>query len=382
MKRRLENTLREDLDSRIVLLSGPRQVGKTTLSKMLFERFDYLNHDLAEHRIAIRERSWDRAKDLVILDELHKQRSWKGWLKGVYDVEGNRPRLLVTGSARLDIVRKMGDSLAGRFFAHRLHPLDLKELGSELPPQEALATLLRVGGFPEPFLNGTERFHGRWRRSHLDIVLRQDLVDVEAVRDIQSIETLVELLRRRVGSTVSMSSLARDLERDPKTIKRWLGLLENLYIVFRVAPFHRNIARSLLKEPKVYFYDTALVEDPAARLENLTACSLKKELDRLEDSSGARCALHYLRTKEGKDLDFAICLEQRIVLLLEVKTADASPSHAFDHFSKFLPTARKVQLVATLDRERTYPNKVEVRGLAPFLAQLEVDKMSSSTTTS
>lgn len=373
MRRSLENALREDLESRIVLLSGPRQVGKTTLSKMLYEHFDYLNHDFADHRLAIKERSWDRAKDLVILDELHKMRSWKGWLKGVFDVEGARPRLLVTGSARLDLVRKMGDSLAGRFFAHRLHPFDLKELRGQMAADEALATLLRVGGFPEPLLNGTQRFHGRWRRSQLDIVLRQDLVDIEAVRDIQSIETLVELLRRRVGSTVSMSSLARDLERDPKTIKRWVALLENLYVIFRVTPYHRSIARSLLKEPKFYFFDVALVEDPAARLENVVACSLRKELDHLEDTAGTRCALHYLRTKEGKELDFAICLEHDVVLLLEVKSSEASPSPSFKHFGKFLPSARRVQLTASLERERTFPGGVEVRRLARFLSELNLE---------
>lgn len=152
MQRAQEDSIREDLDTRIVLLKGPRQVGKTTLFKRLFERHDYLSHDLAEHRVAIRERSWDRNAELVILDELHKIRSWKSWLKGVWDVEGPRPRLLVTGSARLDLARRVGDSLAGRFFQHRLHPFDLKELRGQVPTEEAFETLMAVGGFPEPFL--------------------------------------------------------------------------------------------------------------------------------------------------------------------------------------------------------------------------------------
>jgi predicted AAA+ superfamily ATPase len=372
MNRYLEDCIRRDLDSRIVLLSGPRQVGKTTLSKMLFNRFDYFNHDLAEHRLAVSEKSWDRGFDLVVLDELHKMKNWKSWLKGVFDVEGARPRLLVTGSARLDISRKVGDSLAGRFFAHRLHPFDLKEIKDQVPAGKAFETLMRVGGFPEPFIKGTEQFHKRWRQSHIDIILRQDLIDLEAVRDIQAVETLVELLRRRVGSPVSMSSLARDLERDSKTVKRWLNLLENLYVIFKVAPHHRNVARSLLKEPKFYFYDNGLVPDSASRLENLVACAFKKELDRLADEKGDDTRLHYLRTKDNRELDFAVFIDGRISSLIEVKTSDDNPSPAFGYFAKFVPAAKKTQLVLNLKREKTYPDGTEIRALIPWLADLEL----------
>lgn len=373
MIRSTEGPIRDDLESRIVLLSGPRQTGKTTLSKQLFDRFDYFNHDLAAHRLAIKERSWDRATDLVILDELHKMRRWKAWLKGIYDVEGVRPRLLVTGSARLDVSRRVGDSLAGRFFQHRLHPLDLKELDGIVPAAEAFETLMRVGGFPEPFLSGTDRFYRRWRRSHIDIILRQDLIDLEAVRDVQAVETLVELLRRRVGSPVSMSSLARDLERDSKTVKRWVTLLENLYVVFRVTPYHRNVARSLLKEPKLYFYDTGLVQgDDGARLENLVACALHKELHRIEDTEGQKTRLHYLRTKDKREIDFAVSVEDRITSMIEVKTADDQPGKAFGYFAGFLPGVRKLQLVSRLEREKTYPDGTEVRGLVPCLTNLDL----------
>lgn len=373
MHRSLEEPLRRDLEARVVLLSGPRQCGKTTLAKMLFERFDYLNHDLADHRQALRERSWDREVELVVLDELHKMRGWKSWLKGVYDVDGVRPRLLVTGSARLDVARKVGDSLAGRFFAHQLHPFDVKELRHQVPPAEAFETMMRVGGFPEPFLAGTERFHKRWRRSHLDIILRQDLVDLEAVRDIPALETLTEMLRRRVGSPVAAGSLARDLERDPKTVKRWLVLLENLHVVFRVSPFHRSVARSLLKEPKFYFYDVGLVpEEGGARLENLVACALRKEIDRLEDEQGERMQLHYLRTKDGREVDFAVAVDGRVVRLIEVKSADVALSKGLAHFARFLSGARRTQLVATLDRERSYRDGAEVRSLVPWLASLDL----------
>ena len=154
MERCLKNNILDDLEKKIVLLTGPRQSGKTTLSKMLSHNFDYLNFDNPEHRLGFMERSWDRSKDLIIFDELHKLKNWKSWLKGIYDTEGVPPRIIVTGSAKLDTYRKVGDSLAGRFFQFRLHPLDLKEIKKIENPdnlQAVLDRLLEIGGFPEPY---------------------------------------------------------------------------------------------------------------------------------------------------------------------------------------------------------------------------------------
>jgi uncharacterized protein len=365
--------IRDDLRSKIVLVSGPRQSGKTTLARSIAEDHEYVNFDYAPHRLIVKERSWDRKKQLVVFDELHKMRGWKAWLKGIYDVEGVRPGLLVTGSARLEAARKGAESLAGRFFLHRLHPLDVKEVSGTVEPDEALERIVSVGGFPEPFLRNDQAFYGRWKASHTDMILRQDLRDLEAVRDIVAIETLVEMLRSRVGSTVSYASLARDLERDGKTIKRWLGILENLYVVFPVRPYHRNVARSLLKEPKFYFYDCGQVQgDPGARLENACACALLKEVHRAADEEGRSLALHYLRDKEGREVDFAVLERGRPAFLVEVKHADDVPSPSLSHFASFLPGCSRVQVVRELGREKTYPDGTEVRRAARWLAKLSL----------
>lgn len=136
----------ESLDQKIVLLTGPRQTGKTTLAKHLYPQFDYFNFDAIEHRQVLNEKTWDRKKPLVIFDELHKKNKWKQWLKGIYDVEGNRPRLLVTGSANLETYRKVGASLAGRYFSFHLHPLDLKEVKGIYPLDDAFRRLWECGG--------------------------------------------------------------------------------------------------------------------------------------------------------------------------------------------------------------------------------------------
>ncbi|MFZ4618343.1 MAG: ATP-binding protein [Rectinemataceae bacterium] len=373
MERSVKAQILKDMSSKIILISGPRQAGKTWLSKSLAPDYDYLTYDDPGHRIRLRERSWDRQKPLVILDELHKMSEWKAYLKAVFDVDGIPPALVVTGSARLDAFRKVGDSLAGRFFAHRLHPFDVRELASQMEPDETLARILKVGGFPEPFLANDEVFYARWRRTHLDVILRQDLLDLVTITDILGIETLIELLRSRVGSPISYANLGADLQKDPKTIKVWLGLLENLHVIFAVRPWHRNIARAILKEPKYYFHDTGQVKTGGgARLENAVACSLRKELDFLEDTRGLECALHYLRNKEGKELDFAVVQAGRLSHCFEVKAGDSSRSPSFAAFGEAIQDAKRIQLVGSLSDGRTYPDGLEIRDAATYLADLDL----------
>ena len=373
MNRSLAESIRKDLEKKIVLLTGPRQSGKTTLSKMITRSYDYFNWDYPEHRIEMQRKSWDRLKNLIIFDELHKKKNWKSWIKGIYDVEGIPPQYLVTGSARLDISRKAGDSLAGRFFLHHLHPFDIKEVVFTLDAEDALRRIMTVSGFPEPFLNDDEQFYRRWKRTHTDTILRQDLLDLESVREISTIETLIELIRRNVGTPVSYMSLARDLERDPKTIKNWLRYLENLYIIFPVRPHHRNVARSILKEPKYYLYDTAQVSSgDGAKLENLVACALLKELHRIQDCFGNAVSLNYLRTKEGKEIDFAVVIDGTVKNLIEVKSTDDTPSGNFKTFLKYFPDARSTQLVRSMQRDKTYPDGLEIRNAANWLMDLDL----------
>lgn len=374
MKRYLAEPLLQELHNKILLLTGPRQCGKTTLSRMLLPEYQYINYDLAEHRVLLKEKSWDRKLPLVIFDELHKMPNWKSWLKGIYDVEGLPPALLVTGSAKLSAFRKTGDSLAGRHFQFRLHPLDMKEAlaCTELDRSDIFSRLMTVGGFPEPFLKGSKTYYNRWKRSHIDLILKEDLLTLTAVRDLQSMETLIELLRSRVGSPVSASSLARDLQKSPATIQNWLKLLEELYVVFRINPFHRNVARAILKEPKYYFYDNAMVQgDEGAVLENLVACSLLKEIHRVVDVEGGQFDLHYVRDKDGYELDFLVTRDKRPHLLIEVKWRDDSLS---PNFRKLLSHARvpRIQLVGELEHAKSWPDGERLEAARDFLADFRL----------
>lgn len=370
LQRSIERSIQDDLETKIVLLSGPRQVGKTSLSRCLFpESQVYLNFDQVTDRAIIRNQTWDRAKDFLILDEIHKWRHWKRWLKGVFDTEGIRPRILVTGSARMDVFRKGGDSLAGRHFHYRLHPLSISEVGSS-DSEATLTRMLALGGFPEPFLRGSETWSMKWRRSHLDRIIREDLLDLESVRNLKGVELLVDLLAERVGGTISFSSLARDLEVSPHTVKHWVEVLERLYVIFIVPPYSKNLARGLLKEPKIFFYDTGRVSGAAAKFENLVACHLLKRCHYLEDVEGQRCALHYVRDREKREVDFLTLRNSAPELLVEAKLSDGALSPHLKYFKERIAPKRAVQLVRDLKRE-LMPEGIEIRRAAPWLAGLE-----------
>ncbi|MFK8082480.1 MAG: ATP-binding protein [Granulosicoccus sp.] len=383
LSRYLKPALLGDLGKKILLVTGPRQCGKTTLSQMLDPDYQYLNYDLSEHRLIIRDKTWDRAKNVIILDELHKMDSWKSWLKGIVDVEGMPPALIVTGSARLSAFRKVGDSLAGRHFEFRLHPFDLKEIltMSELSAGESFNRLLKVGGFAEPFLDGTIAFHNRWKRSHIDLILKEDLITLTAVRDIQSIEILIELLRSRVGSPVSANSLARDLGKSPNTIKNWLALLEDLYVIFKIVPWHKNVARALLKEPKYYFYDNGLVMgDEGLRLENLVACALIKNIHFELDAKGEEFSLHYVRNKEGKEVDFVVVKNGEPATLIEVKWNDTAFSKSLRSFfkssDKTTALIKRIQVVGKLTTAQSWPSGDRVEPAIDFLANLDINALA------
>lgn len=371
MKRIYLDHLSKYLDRKIILLSGPRQSGKTTLTKMLFPNFEYVNFDDEEWRKTIKEKSWDRKRSVIIFDEIHKMPKWKQWLKGIYDTEGVRPPIIVTGSARLDAYKKVGDSLAGRYFHYRLHPLDVRELTKlnyELTPEEMIDRLMSVGGFPEPFLEGSKTFYNLWKKTHLDIILRQDLIDLEVVKNIKQIELLIDLLKTKVGSTISYTSLAEDLQVSDKTVKRWLEILENMYVVFKITPYSKNMARATLKQPKYYFYDIARVPDEGSRFENLVAASLLKEVHFRQDCLGEDWSIHFVAKKGNREIDFLIVKDSLPVKLIEVKLSDETPSKNFHLFAQELAGVERVQLVKNLKREKTFPNGIEVRFSGPWLS--------------
>ncbi len=325
MKRIQQTIITKDLNKKMVLLVGPRQAGKTWIAKEIaqtFKRSVYLNYDQILDRKKIQNQSWLPDTQLLVLDELHKMKGWKNYLKGVFDTRQKNMKLLVTGSARLDVYDQVGDSLAGRYFRHRLYPFSLAELKQLSYPLD-MGKLIRRGGFPEPYLEETDIEAKRWRSQYVNSLLSTDVFDVGNIQNIKALRLIFELLRNRVGSPISYQSLAEDVQISPITVKKYIQTLEAIFVIFSVSPFSKNIARSLLKEPKIYFYDTALVEGgEGATLENFVAISLLKSLHYKNDVLGENNKLHYIRTKDGEEVDFSLIKDGKIELLVEVKQSD------------------------------------------------------------
>ncbi|MFC1484975.1 ATP-binding protein [bacterium] len=371
MKRLQKQTIIKDLQKKIIFLVGPRQVGKTWLAKDIGKSYEntlYLNYDSPQDRDIIKNEAWIKSTELLILDELHKMADWKNYIKGVYDTKPDNLKIIVTGSARLDTFRQTGDSLAGRFFCHRLLPFSLAEL-KDSEYGDDINRFIERGGFPEPFLASNDAYAKRWRRQYIDGLIRTDLLDFDQIQNFKAIKLVFELLRRRVGSPISYLSISQDVGVTPNTVKKYIQILEALYIVFSVRPYSKNIARSLLKEPKIYFFDTGLVEgDVGIKLENMVAVSLLKNVYAQTDCKGDLWDLHYMRTKEGKEVDFCVVKNGDLVELIEVKYRDNNINKGLQYFCEKYDF-RGIQLVQELKREKEI-NGIEIRDAKDYLKGL------------
>ena len=226
---------------------------------------------------------------------------------------------------------------------------------------------MKYGSFPEPFLSQSETDSNRWRKQYVSLVLIDDVRQIGDVKDISSMQLLIELLRKRVGSPLSLNSIAGDLEVSTNTVKRYIELLEQMYVVFRVNPYHKNIARAILKEPKIYFYDIGLViGDDGVRFENLMALHLLKHLHFLEDTKGVETKLHYIRDRQRHEVDFYYCeKEEDEGTLLEVKLTKNKPDRNLIYFHERLGK-KATQVVLNIQRELQYGN-IKIVPAATFL---------------
>jgi len=370
--RYLHHWIVEDLRAKMVFIGGPRQVGKTTLVKAIglseYKNPAYLNWDSDPDRKAILASQWSKKSDLIIFDEIHKYRKWKNFIKGEYDVHKEEFHIVVTGSARLDLYQRGGDSMMGRYHYYRLHPFSLAEvLGLQtklvpfkplvfpdhLPP-EASAVLQRLktfGGFPEPFLKKDPRTLRRFHYERMRRLIKQDIRDVGNLRDLSALQILADLLPGKVGSLFSLNSLREDLEVTHKTISHWVEVLERFYYHFRIYPFAHQAVRSLHREPKLYLWDWSQVEDKAARLENLVASHLLKMVHFLQDVEGHRTQLWFLREAAGREVDFLVTNDKKPWFCVEVKESADDISKQLLYFKERLKIPFAYQVMGEARRD-------------------------------
>ncbi len=339
-RRYLQALIEAVLASRkMAFVGGPRQVGKTTLALELLgagateKHPAYFNWDDPRAAARLRRVELPAAEPLLVFDEIHKYARWRNLVKGIYDVEKSERRIVVTGSARLDYYRKGGDSLANRYRYFRLHPFSLREMGADASRVE-LEALLRFGGFPEPLFRQDETELRIWQRDRISRVVRDDLRDLEHVREVSLVEHLVDLLPARVGSPLSVANLANDLQVDHKTVERWLQILENMYVCFRVPPWGMPRIRAVKKERKLYLWDWSPVEDAGPRFENLVAAQLLKYCHFIEDTEGFPMELRYLRDTDRREVDFVVLRKGKPLFAVECKVSDRSADPALWYFAE------------------------------------------------
>jgi uncharacterized protein len=385
---------------KIAFISGPRQVGKTSMSTAILDAsrqpHAYFTWDDDEFRkiwLKQPKRILDEST-LVVFDEIHKDRLWKNRLKGLYDLYKNKVQFIVTGSARLDYYRKSGDSLQGRYFPYRLHPFSLNETpkvprppgkesngsssssqswGGSLETKFDLSSLLELGGFPEPFLGGNSALAQRWRRLHRERMIREDLRDLKEVRDIEQIKNLSLLLDDRIGSTLSYESLRQDLQVSFDTVRSWIELLEAVYFCYRIRPYTKDIKRSIRKEQKPYMFDWSGVVDPGAKFENLIASHLFKSCQAWTDCAYGEFELFYVRDKQKREVDFLVTADKKPYLLVEAKSGSSEITPALRHFTEVLKPKFSIQVVRNSkgEKRRSLSDpKIEVLDVRRFLSRL------------
>lgn len=366
----IENHWREN-HRQMIFLSGPRQSGKTTIGKSLLETAKagfYFNWDNLDHRLLIIEgpqkiaehAGLDQLKDdltMIVFDEIHKFSKWKNFLKGFYDTYEDRVKIIVTGSSKLNVFKKGGDSLMGRYFPYQVHPLTLREtINSKInnddiqnpqkASQDTLSLLMKYGGFPEPFLKANTRFYNQWKKLRQDQMFKEDIRDLSRVQEVTQLELLSQLLQHQSGQLINYSKLAVKIQASVATVKRWCEILAAFYYCFSLRPWTKNVARSLLKEPKIYLWDWALVNPESFRFENLVAVHLFKAVGNWTDRGLGEYRLFFIRDKEKREVDFLISKNDEPWILVEAKLSeDKKLSPTLKHFQSKLNVPYAFQTV-------------------------------------
>lgn len=370
---------------KMAFLSGPRQSGKTTIARMLLEHtgneFTWDDEDFRKTWIRSPAQAVaPREEGPILLDEIHKDPRWKQKLKGVYDTTRNAFPIMVTGSARLDIFRKGGDSLLGRYLPYHVHPFSVGETASPPSPDEIfsrtrptfpLDDLLKLGGFPEPLLGGSEARARRWSRLRRERLVAEDIRDLRNIQSLRTLDLLVDLLPSKIGSLLSINSLRQDLGVAHDTVAAWVDTLSSVYLCFRIKPWSKKISRAIRAEPKLFLFDLTQVPEGGARLENLVALHLLKACDFWTDSAQGEFSLHFIRDRDGNEVDFLLTRDGKPWMLVEVKSNDSHPTTALIKFAANLGTRLNFQVVTRSSMKKTFPDAgVTVISAETFLAGL------------
>jgi hypothetical protein len=374
ISRYIESQVLDDVKRKMVFIGGPRQSGKTTMAKFLCQQAGcdiesrYLNWDASEDRENIITERFPAGSGLLILDEVHKYSRWRQVIKGLFDKRGDELQILVTGSARLDYYRRGGDSLQGRYHFYRLLPLTCAELGAS--SISTIQDLLFYGGFPEQFLSQSEKQTKRWSKEYRSRVIEGDLSRLENVHDVGIIEKMAIRLPDLVGAPLSLNALREYLQVSHQSVSRWMTMLENLYMIFRIYPFGAPKIRAVKKEAKHYHLDWTVVSEKGYRFENLVACHLLKWCFFLQDTEGRETELRYFRDVDKREVDFVITEDGKPIHFIEAKLSGKDSSLSLRYLKNRFPFVTATQVVLNEDVDVITKDGIRICSAHIFLKDL------------
>jgi predicted AAA+ superfamily ATPase len=341
----------------VVVVTGPRQAGKSTFVEHHADiaGLPYFSLDAPQTLRRARENpdAFVRSEPRMIIDEVQREPDLILAIKSVVDRQrpAVRGQFVLTGSANLLMMRRVGDSLAGRAYYLRLWPMTRREqlgLGAagiwdrffdenlvrwldivraEQAPKASWQLCSARGGFPEVTVNEGGLSHGDralWFDGYTTTYLERDLRDLAAVADLGDFQRLMQAAALRIGNLLNQSELGRDIKLPAMTVHRYLNLLETSYQIVRLEPYSVNRTKRLIKTPKLYWNDPALAlhlghsggeaEPSGAHFENLVFCDLLA----WRDMHVPRAAITYWRTASGHEVDFVLEFKRQL-LGVEVK---------------------------------------------------------------
>lgn len=333
----------------VLLVTGPRQSGKTHLCKHLFPDYEYVNlEDLSSRAFAVAdpERFLQQHGNPLIIDEAQNV---PDLLSAIQVRVDNNPKLryIITGSCNFTLMRTITQSLAGRVAMFTLLPLSLREISS-LVESHTIEDILFQGQYPGVIAGEIppQFFYYNYYRTYVERDVRQ----LMNVKNILNFDKFVHLLATRAGSELNCSSMAKEVGVASTTIKDWLSILDTSYITFNISPYYANIGKRLTKMPKVYFHDTGLlcyllgIEQPSqlvkhplrgAIFENLAISEMMKQQFNLTRDPN----LYFYRESAGKEVDAVLSVGGRLHLY-EIKAASTFKTEFISnmrHVAQVLP---------------------------------------------
>lgn len=357
----------------IIIVTGPRQSGKTSLCRHLYADYKYVNLENITTRAAAAADPTLFLESLgskAIIDEVQNYPELLSMIQVRVD-EDRSLRYILTGSSNFSLLHAISQSLAGRAALFTLLPLSLKELPAEVRKQ-SIDTLMWRGEYPGVIADDIPPH--LFYQNYYNTYVERDLRDLLKVKNILSFDKFIRLLALRVGSEFNASALAREVGVSSTTVNEWLSLLTTSYIAYPLPPFYSNLSKRLTKMPKIFFYDTGLLcyllgindsnrlpDNPlkGAIFENLAMSELLKA--RL--NNGLNPNLYFYREKSGREVDAVVATSDGL-RLYEMKAGKSFRSDFYDNMKSLAAEMADVaSCTVVYDGDNIPPLAVNIRDI-------------------